>query len=70
MSWKGDDTAIKLVLIRAPKYWWIMLFDHEKVLCHLFFDQVGLVSSPTHGMLWAPTLARPQPRRPPWAIRP
>jgi hypothetical protein len=36
MCWKGDDGAVILDLVPAPEGPWIILCDHNKVLCHLF----------------------------------
>jgi hypothetical protein len=36
MRWKGDEDAVVLDLVLALEGPWIILYDHGKVLCHLF----------------------------------
>ena len=42
MRWKGDDDAVVLILVLDPEGTWIILCDHEKVLCHLFWANLAL----------------------------
>jgi hypothetical protein len=42
MRWKEDDERFLLVLVRAPEDLWIILCDHDKVLCHLFWVKSAL----------------------------
>ena len=63
MRWNGDDDAVDLVLVLAPEGSWIMLCDHEKVLCHLFWAFSGFVSCRAFGPCWGrPPRCAPNPR--------
>ena len=42
MRWKGDDDAVILDLVPAPDGSWIILCDHGKVLCHLFWANLAM----------------------------
>ncbi|KAF8727876.1 hypothetical protein HU200_018443 [Digitaria exilis] len=37
MRWKGDDHVVVLVLVLALEHSWIILYNHEKVLRHMFW---------------------------------
>jgi hypothetical protein len=56
MRWKGDDAAIVLDLGQAPEGPWIILCDHDKMLCHLF------------GLIWACIVSGLKPKL--WASNP
>jgi hypothetical protein len=60
MRWKGDDDAVVLVLVLAPKGSWIILCDHDKVLRHLFGPIWICIMSALKPMLRTP----PPPGRP------
>jgi hypothetical protein len=40
--WKEDDDTVDFVLVLAPEVVWIMLCDHDKVLCHLFWANLAV----------------------------
>ena len=66
MRWKGDDDAVILILVLAPEGSWIILCDHEKVLRHLFWADLGFVSC----RALSPSCGRPTPGSPPTLGRP
>jgi hypothetical protein len=36
MRWNGDDDAVILHMVPTLEGMWIMVCDHDKVLCHVF----------------------------------
>jgi hypothetical protein len=54
MCWKGDDDAIVLDLVPAPKGPWIILCDYGKVLRHLFGPTWPCIVSGLKPKLWVP----------------
>jgi hypothetical protein len=54
MRWKGDDDAIILDLVPALQGLWIILFDHGKVLHHLFGPTWPCIVLGLKPKLWAP----------------
>jgi hypothetical protein len=54
MRWKGDDDAIVLDLVPALEGPWIILYDHVKVLHHLFGPTWPCIVSGLKPELWAP----------------
>jgi hypothetical protein len=54
MRWKGDDDAVILDVVPAPEGPWIILCDHDKVLCHLFRPTWPCIVSGLKPKLWVP----------------
>jgi hypothetical protein len=63
--WKEDDDAVDFVLVLSPKFACIILCDHDKVMCHLFWAnfavyRVGPLAQVVGAPSWSPTtLGRP-----------
>jgi hypothetical protein len=43
MHWKGENDTFILVMVLDLEGFWVILCDHDKVICHLFLDQLGFV---------------------------
>jgi hypothetical protein len=63
--WKEEDDTVDLVLVLALEVACIILCDHDKVLCHLFWAnlavyRVGPMAQVVGAPSWSPTtLGRP-----------
>ncbi|KAF8776547.1 hypothetical protein HU200_003264 [Digitaria exilis] len=64
MRWNEDNDAVDLLLVQALEGSWIMLCDHNKVLCHLFGPSSGRVSHRALAQVEGAPSGHPNPRAP------